>query len=130
MTARRWLVVAAVIALAAVLTAVALSGGDEGNVRSPVADGIPAKGKAAIGTYGCGTCHTIPGIDGADGLVGPPLIKWSQRTYIAGNLTNSPENLIRWIMNPQQVEPGTAMPNLGVTEADARDIAAYLLTIE
>jgi cytochrome c1 len=79
--------------------------------------------------YGCGACHVIPGVTGAGGIVGPPLNNWSRRVYIAGNLPNTPENLVRWIRHPQAVEPGTAMPDLGVTEADARDIAAYLYSL-
>jgi len=79
--------------------------------------------------YGCGACHVIPGVTGATGMVGPPLDGWSRRVYIAGNLANTPENLVRWIRYPQAVEPGTAMPDLGVNEADARDIAAYLYSL-
>ncbi len=67
--------------------------------------------------FGCGSCHTIPGVRGADAMVGPPL---------NGRLPNTPENLVHWIVTPQTVEPGTAMPNLGVSEREARDMAAYL----
>lgn len=94
------------------------------------APATPERGRVAIDAYGCGACHMIPGVDGAVGLVGPPLVAWSRRTVIAGELPNTPENLVRWIMHPQAVEPGTAMPNLGVSEADARAIAAYLATLE
>jgi cytochrome c1 len=62
--------------------------------------------------------------------VGPPLNAWSERQYIAGNLQNQPDNLIAWIMNPQAIEPGTAMPNMNIDEQEARDIAAYLYTLE
>lgn len=86
-------------------------------------------GAQLIGHYGCGGCHTIPGIGDANGLVGPPLTKWSQRMFIAGLLQNTPDNLIRWIRYPQSVVPGVDMPNMGVTQADARDIAAYLYTL-
>lgn len=71
----------------------------------------------------------IPGVSGANGLVGPPLIKWSGRSFIAGEVPNNPENLITWITVPQSIEPGTVMPNLGVLDEDARDIAAYLYTL-
>jgi cytochrome c len=100
-------------------------------VREPLHDarGDPEQGQRTIQIYGCSTCHLIPGIDGADGMVGPPLTGWADRTYIAGNLPNTPENLIRWIQNPQAIEPGTVMPNLEVTEDEARDIAAYLYTL-
>lgn len=94
-----------------------------------VPGGVPARGKVAIETFGCGSCHTIPGIADARGTVGPPLFFWSRRTYIAGEVPNTPDFLIRWIEVPQAIEPGTAMPNLGVPEGAARDIAAYLYTI-
>jgi cytochrome c1 len=71
----------------------------------------------------------IPGIKGADGLVGPPLILFARRTYVAGELPNTPDNLIRWIRDPPAVEPRTAMPALGLTEQQARDVAAYLYTL-
>jgi cytochrome c len=92
--------------------------------------GTPAKGRAAIGRYGCSTCHTIPGVSGATGMVGPPLGQVASRTYLAGRLQNTPHNMIRWIQNPQGVDDKTAMPNLGVTDADARDIASYLYTLK
>ena len=87
-------------------------------------------GKKAIEKYGCGSCHTIPGVKEADGLVGPPLEKFSERSFIAGQLANTEENLARWIRNSQEVEPGTAMPNLGVSQEDAENIAAYITTIK
>jgi cytochrome c1 len=94
-----------------------------------VPGGSPAQGAELISQFGCGSCHTIPGISDADGLVGPPLIHWGGRQIIAGQVPNNADNLIRWIMNPQSIEPGTAMPNLNVTEEQARDIAAYLFTL-
>ena len=87
-------------------------------------------GRRTIATYGCGSCHQIPGVDDADGLVGPPLDHMGSRTFIAGELANTPDNMARWVMDPQQVEPGTAMPDLGISEAEAHDIAAYLQTLE
>jgi cytochrome c len=80
--------------------------------------------------YGCGTCHVIPGVVGADAEIGPPLSGWSRRSYIAGTLPNEPDELVRWIVDPQMVEPYTAMPDLGVTEGQARHIAAYLYTLQ
>ncbi len=86
-------------------------------------------GRQLIRSYGCGACHTVPGVRTAHGMVGPPLYFFSQRTMIAGQLPNTPENLTRWIEHPEQVEPKTAMPDLGVTPSDAYDIAAYLYTL-
>ena len=88
------------------------------------------RGARLIQHYGCGSCHTIPGISGADGLVGPPLTHWSQRSYIAGVLPNTPDDLAYWIENPQKVIKGVAMPNVGVRQEEARAIAAYLESIK
>jgi len=92
--------------------------------------GDPDRGAQLISSYGCASCHTVPGVAGADGLVGPPLDKIALRTYLAGELPNTVENMQRWIRYPQQVEPGTAMPDLGVTAQDAEDITAYLYTLK
>ncbi|MDQ6633255.1 MAG: c-type cytochrome [Gemmatimonadota bacterium] len=94
-----------------------------------VEGGDPERGRAAIAAYGCGSCHMIPGIRGADGLVGPPLEHWAERRLIAGEVPNDPERLITWITVPQAIEPGTGMPNMGVTDGQARDIAAYLYSL-
>ena len=95
----------------------------------PAMSGNPVAGKALIQSYGCGSCHVIPGIRTARGMVGPPLLYYSRRTIIAGELPNSPANLVAWIKNPVAIEPGTAMPDLGVTDSQARDMAAYLYTL-
>jgi cytochrome c len=87
------------------------------------------RGKAMIARYGCGSCHIIPGISGAHGLAGPPLSGMASRIYIAGVLRNTPENMVRWIENPPGVDEHTVMPNLGVTQRDATDIAGYLYTL-
>lgn len=94
-----------------------------------VTGGDPARGPAAIGRYGCGSCHTIPGVRGANGLIGPPLNGIASRAYLAGRLSNSPDNMVRWIQHPQHVERGNVMPEMGVTETDARDITAFLYTL-
>jgi cytochrome c2 len=92
--------------------------------------GNPKRGKVAIRLYGCGACHTIPGVPGANSRVAPPLNRVARRAYLGGVLPNTPTIMIRWIQNPQEVDPRTAMPAMGVTERDARDIAAYLYTLE
>jgi cytochrome c len=88
------------------------------------------RGAAAIERYGCGSCHVIPGISGAQGRVGAPLDGIADRIYIAGVLQNTPENMVRWIRNPKAVDEKTIMPNLGVTQRDATDIAGYLYTLK
>jgi cytochrome c len=89
----------------------------------------PARGPALIEAYGCGECHTIAAVRGANGMVGPPLTNVARRGFIAGSLPTTPENLVRWIRDPQGVEPGTAMPDLGIGPEDARDLAAYLYRV-
>lgn len=109
--------------------ALMLAGCDERDTR-PSLHGDPAKGRIALTQYGCQACHVIPGITGSDVHVGPPLAGLASRTMIAGSLPNTPDNLIRWIRNPQAVDPQTAMPNMGVTEMHAQDMAAYLATLK
>jgi cytochrome c oxidase assembly factor CtaG len=96
---------------------------------SAVPGGDVARGKQAIKAMGCGACHTIDGIADAHGQVGPPLTGIARRSIIAGELANTPANMVRWIENPQAVEPNTAMPNMGIGPQSARDIAAYLFTL-
>ena len=86
-------------------------------------------GRETIRRYGCNACHTISGVDGAEGLVGPPLDGIGDREYLAGELPNTPQNMMKWIQHPHSVEPHTAMPEMNVTEQDSRDIAAYLYTL-
>ncbi len=92
--------------------------------------GNPVTGREAIRRYGCQGCHTIPGIRDAKGVVGPPLDHLSQRIYLAGELPNTTQNLMRWIQHPHAVHPRTAMPEMGVSEQDARDMSAYLYTLK
>lgn len=86
-------------------------------------------GEAAIGRYGCGGCHQIPSVSGAQGRVGPSLKSVAVRTEIAGVLPNQPDKLMLWLRHPQHVLPGNGMPEMGVTDRDARDMAAYLYTL-
>ena len=100
--------------------------GTRGYTEKTVSNGDVEAGHDAIIAYGCGSCHVIEGVAEANAYVGPPLTNYERRHYIAGNLPNNADNLIYWIRFPQSVEPGTAMPDLNVTEIDARNIAAYL----
>jgi cytochrome c len=92
--------------------------------------GDPELGKALIRDHGCIACHRIPGIAGHEANVGPPLDKIGSRTYIAGILTNTPENMVRWLMDPPAIDPQTAMPDTGLSQAEAEHIAAYLYTLK
>lgn len=89
----------------------------------------PKRGKRALEQYACVACHRIPGVVGPEARVGPTLHGVGSRLIIGGSLPNSPENLARFIRAPHEASPGTAMPDLGVTERDARDIAAHLATL-
>jgi cytochrome c2 len=91
-----------------------------------VAGARPERGRVLIQEYGCGACHAVPGVRGATGNAGPRLDRMWERVYVAGVLPNTPENLTSWIADPKDADPRTAMPDLGVGEEDARDIAAYL----
>lgn len=92
-------------------------------------EGDPELGRTLLARYGCDACHTIPGVRSARGEVGPPLGTVAARSYVAGALATTPANLGRWIRDPQDVEPGTAMPDLDVNEEDARHMVAYLYAI-
>jgi len=113
--------------LLVLLGAAACGGGEAADTRILATTGGDAvAGKVAIAKFGCGSCHVIPGVERARGLVGPPLSDFAWRTYIAGTIYNTPPNLEAWIRLPDSVEPGTVMPTLGVSRQEARDIAAYL----
>ena len=114
---------------AIVMLAVAAGHCEDAAGQSAASAGNPAAGARLIRQIGCGSCHSIPGIPGAAGLVGPPLDNIGARTIIAGLLPNTTENMVRWIEEPQSIVPGNAMPDTGVNDHDARDIAAYLYTL-
>ncbi len=84
------------------------------------------QGRALVAVYACTACHEIGGLSGIPGNLGPPLTQWSQRKIIAGRIPNEPRLLAHWLRNPQEVKPGTAMPDLGISELEALSMAAYL----
>ncbi len=92
--------------------------------------GDPQRGKEAIERYGCPACHNIPGVAGPKGMVGPPLDHIASRSFINGKFANNPQMMTKWLQNPPAFDPQTAMPNLGVTPGDSRDITAYLYTLK
>jgi cytochrome c1 len=89
----------------------------------------PERGRSLVQKYGCVGCHTIPRVPNATGKVGPRLDRFQERVYIAGVIPNSGQNLTYWIQHPQKVSPESAMPDLRVTEQDARDIASFLYSL-
>jgi cytochrome c2 len=95
-----------------------------------VTGGDPALGPDLMIHYGCSKCHTIPGVREANGLVGPPLAGVSRRVYLGGSVVNGPEQMVRWILNPKAFDADTVMPATGITEPEARHVAAYLNAID
>lgn len=115
----------------AALLGMATAGCEEAKAAGPENfSGDARRGTDLVKQYHCGTCHDIPGVAGADGNVGPPLHRIGTRTYIAGYIQNSPDNMADWIEDPQRVLPGNAMPRMGIPQKDARDIAAFLYTLK
>ena len=94
-----------------------------------VSAGSAARGRQLLEHYQCGSCHVIPEVRGAAGPTAPSLAGFGRRSYIAGELPNGPATLTAWIESPQALLPGTTMPDMGASRADARDMAAYLLTL-
>jgi cytochrome c2 len=92
--------------------------------------GDARRGAKLIGLLGCGGCHGVDGVKDAVGNVGPPLTHVGTRVYLAGVLENTPRNMVAWLRSPQKFVPRNAMPDIGLSEADARDIAAYLYQLK
>jgi cytochrome c2 len=113
--------------LAAGLALALLAGCGRGGRPASGLQGDPERGRAALAQHACRACHMIPGVTGPETWVGRPLAGLAERRFIAGGLPNNQANLVRWIRNPQSVDPGTAMPAMGVSERDAIDMSAWLL---
>lgn len=121
------IIVCTVILSGVVCVALASSGSRQINTLTDV--GNPQRGKQLLSSYGCDACHMIPGVRAAGGLTGPPLSFYGDRTMIAGQLANTPTNLMKWIEHPEDVDPKSAMPDLGVSPQQAGDMVAYLYTL-
>ena len=101
-----------------------------GEPEAPALGGDPEQGRLLLRQFACGSCHSIPGVANAGGRVGPPLEGVAKRVYLGGVLPNTPQNMAAFIREPHKADPRTAMPAMGVTEAHARDMVAYLYTLE
>ena len=124
-------IVAAVLLIAALIGTIVEYAHERTQLRMHAAastGGDPRRGEAMFIQYGCGSCHAVKNVRTATGMVGPPLDGVALRVIIGGHLSNTPDNMQRWIRDPQQVSPGTAMPDLNVGAKDARDITAFLYT--
>jgi cytochrome c2 len=113
-----------------VATLVLCACADEPSYDPEVPQGDPQRGRAALAEFECGVCHAIPGVAGAHGMVGPPLDSIRRNVYIAGKFPNAPDTLVRFIVDAPALAPETAMPNVGVPEPRARDMAAYLYSLD
>jgi cytochrome c2 len=102
--------------------------GDEPKEKQ-VPGGDAKAGKELVTQYQCGACHKIPDVRGADGKVGPQLDGFGKLSYIANGIPNQPDKLVAWLLDPPAMKPGTAMPAMGLTEQEARHMAAYLYTL-
>lgn len=97
---------------------------------APGGAGDAARGKQLIAQYGCQTCHVVPGVEGLGGTMGPSLQGFGTHPQIVRKVPNDQTTLAAFLQNPQAVDPQTAMPNLGISAADARDLAAFLHTLK
>ncbi len=118
-----------VVAFIPLVLGLAACGASRRDSASRRIGGDPALGQVALQRYGCVDCHTIPGVPKAKGAIGPPLTSIGRRMFIVEKVPNTPENMMRWIQQPRSLAPNTKMPNLGVTDRDSRNIAAYLYTL-
>jgi cytochrome c2 len=118
----------ALLCAALCMTLLAACGAKDG--KTDVAGGDAATGKQLVTQYQCGACHAIPGIRGAGGEAGPSLEGFGKLSYIAGRIPNQPDRLAAWLLDPPALKPGTAMPALGLTEQEARHMAAFLYTLQ
>ncbi|WP_395408240.1 c-type cytochrome [Pseudoduganella sp. UC29_106] len=114
----------------ALLASLALGACHSEKPSRPKVAGDAAKGKLLLARFQCGSCHRIPGVEGAAGTAGPPLTDIASRSYLGGHLPNDPDVMVRWIVNPRALLPGTTMPAMGVSPDDARHMAAYLYTLK
>lgn len=96
----------------------------------PLSQADAQRGRKVIERYGCVACHVIPGVRGPASSVGPPLAHMAARAYVGGVLPNTPDNLVRWLRDPPAADPRTAMPDMGLDAAEAKDVAAYLYTLD
>lgn len=112
------------------IAVLALLAGCQGKPAPNGLQGNAERGRIALAQHACRACHMIPGLSGPETYVGRPLVDLAQRRFIAGSLPNNQANLVRWIRDPQSIDPHTAMPAMGVSERDALDMSAWLLAPE
>ena len=130
-TKRSLAVLAALVVAVALIAVIREYAHERAQLRmtaAAITHGDPSRGEAMFIQYGCGSCHALSGVRNATGSVGPSLDGIADRAIIGGHLANTATNMEKWVRYPQQVSPGTAMPDLNVGDEDARDITAFLYT--
>jgi cytochrome c2 len=100
--------------------------------RQRVAGGDAIRGRALVanGEFGCTACHDLPDVRAPHGVVGPSLRGIGHRSFIAGQLPNTPDVLVAFLEDPAALVPETGMPDVRLSVQQARDIAAYLYALE
>lgn len=98
--------------------------------RRPMPAADAGRGRDVIVRVGCGSCHEIPGVDWPRGRVGPSLEGFASRPLIAGSLENAPDLLAAYVRNAPAFTARSGMPPMPLTDQEARDVAAYLYTLE
>ena len=103
---------------------------DKADLPRPVVQADPDRGLEIMREVGCASCHKVPGIAWPEGRTAGNLAGFGSRPLIAGRLPNQPEVLVRWVINPPSLDPETGMPPMPLTQAQARDVAAYLYELD
>lgn len=103
---------------------------DKAAQSRPFVQGDAARGLDVVREVGCAACHRVPGVAWPEGRAGGDLAGFGARPLIAGRLPNQPDVLIRWLIDAPSLDPGTAMPPMPLTQAQARDVAAYLYSLD
>lgn len=118
------------VALAAGAGLLAAGCADKSGLPRPMAGGDPAAGLAAMERVGCAACHAVPGVSWPEGRTASALKGFGARPLIAGRLPNQPDVLIRFVADAPALAPEIGMPPMPLTPAEARDVAAYLYTLD
>jgi mono/diheme cytochrome c family protein len=132
---RGWLKLAVIVALTLVCAVVsylyteARLNAEQRRAAIALTGGHPEAAPALIIRFGCAGCHSISGVPEAAGQIGPPLNNLARQGYVGGVVQNTSENLIDWIVDPRAIDPMSAMPRTGISPREARDVAAYLLSL-
>ena len=103
----------------------------ESQKQAPVSDPQTEEGQKQFVALSCGTCHTVDGLRGANGVFAPNLTHFASRATLgSGVAPNDEQNLRSWLKDPQTLKPGCLMPNMQLTDNQVDAILAYLRTLK